>query len=146
MGNRRLYIRTTNSLSRAISTATSTSARRHKVNKKSIQFSMPWILYILQFRCVYSRCFEIRFVFCIPCSFVCKYFLTPHDTCFFFSLYSYLDKTDKRTDLCMINRLKKKNNRLITDYVFSLFCFFFCFRTLKKPFFFLKKKKKKKKK
>merc|ERR1712142_850283 len=54
---------------------------------------------------------------------VCKYFLTPHDTCFF-SLYSYLDKTDKRTDLCMINRLKK-NNRLITDYVFSLFCFFF---------------------
>jgi len=60
--------RTTNSLSRAISTATSQHRQEeNKVNKKSIQ-SMPWIYFFFNSACILDAL--IRFVFCITCSFV----------------------------------------------------------------------------
>jgi len=60
--------RTTNSLSRAISTATSQHRQEeNKINKKSIQ-SMPWIYFFFNSACILDAL--IRFVFCITCSFV----------------------------------------------------------------------------
>jgi len=61
--------RTTNSLSRAISTATSQHRQEeNKIYKKSIQ-SMPWIYFIFfNSACILDAL--IRFVFCMTCSFV----------------------------------------------------------------------------
>jgi len=120
--------RTTNSLSRAISTATSQHRQEeNKIYKKSIQ-SMPWIyLFFFQFR-VYSRCFNtIRILYTL--------FLrvnTFDSWHFVFFFYSYLDKTDKWTNLCTINRLRKLTD--LNNGLCILVSFFFFFSTLNTQF------------
>merc|ERR1712179_711755 len=113
-------------LSRNFNRNFETSARR-KQNQQKVNSINALDIFFFQFR-VYSRCFNtIRILYTL--------FLRVNTfrllTLSFFSC-SYLDKTDKWTNLCTINRLRKLTD--LNNGLCILVSFFFFFSTLNTQF------------